>query len=69
MSLLNKLTNQGSTLSDFNGSTPIIPDLQASRLHKTYSINGQPHIEGKPQPSSLDLDGETPPRYLDNLPS
>ena len=69
MGLLNKLTNQGSTLSDFNGSTPQTPDLQASRLHKTYSINGQPNIAGKPQPSNLDLDGETPPRYLDNLPS
>jgi hypothetical protein len=69
MSLLNKLTNQGSTLSGFNGTTPPTPDLQGSQLHNTYSINGQPNIAGKPQPSNLDLDGVTPPKYLDNLPS
>ena len=68
MSLLNKLQTQGSNLSDLDGATLSIPNFATSRLHREYSINGNPNITGKPQPSLLDLDGETPPRYLDNPP-
>ena len=68
MSLLNKLQTQGSNLTDLDGATPTIPVFADSKLHKEYSINGDPNITGKPQPSLLDLDGETPPRYLDNPP-
>lgn len=38
----------------------------ASTLHNQSSINNQPAIEQSP--SNLDLDGLTPPRYLDNPP-
>lgn len=68
MSLLNKLQTQGSNLTDLDGATPTIPVFADSKLHKEYSINGDPNIVGKPQPSLLDLDGETPGRYLDNPP-
>jgi len=68
MSLLNKLQTQGSNLTDLDGATPTIPVFADSKLHKEYSINGDPNITGKPQPSLLDLDGETPARYLDNPP-
>lgn len=69
MSLLNKLQQQGSDLSGLNGGTPAIPNFADSKVHDTYSINGNPSRTGKPAPSNLDLDGITPPKYSDNLPS
>lgn len=75
MALLDKLTNQGSTLSKYNGSQPPKAEagLRTSVLHNEYSVNGTPFIEGKPAPSNLDWDGVTPKitgkyPYLDNLP-
>lgn len=68
MSILNKLQSQGSTLSQYNGTTPSTPNFAGSKLHNTYSLNGDPNVAGKPNPSNLDLN--TPPaKYLDNLPS
>lgn len=70
MGLLDKLRNQGSTLSEFDGNTPTTPvgatDLSA--LHYEYSVNGVPFQPFKPEPSVLDLNGQTPPKYLDNPP-
>ncbi len=72
MGLLNKLTKsgQGSNLSQFDGATP--PNMKGasplSTLQDTYSINGNPPFSNKPAPSQLDLDGLTPPQYLNNLP-
>jgi hypothetical protein len=40
-----------------------------STVHYEYSINGNPNQPGYPQPSQLDLDGVTPPKYLDNPPT
>ena len=70
MSLKNKLTNNGSTLSEFNGATPPKMDgaKDQSKLHNEYSLNGNPNIVNKPSPSGLDLNGVTPPKYSDNLP-
>jgi len=69
MGILNKLQTEGSELSGFNGETPpSAPDLAESTLHKTYSINGNPQMPGLPTPSELDLDGVTPPKYLDTPP-
>jgi hypothetical protein len=70
MGLLTKLTTEGSNLSQFDGTTPPITNLdtQQSTLHYEYSINGNPNLPGYPTPSLLDLNGVTPPQYLDNLP-
>ena len=70
MGLLNKLTTDGSQLSEFDGQTPPPSniDVQGSTLHYQYSINGTPNLTGFPTPSQLDLNGVTPPKYLDNLP-
>ena len=68
MSILNKLTQKGTPLSLGNGATPSTPDFVESKLHDTYSINGIPSLNDKPQPSNLDLNGQTPSKYLDNLP-
>lgn len=70
MGLLNKLTQNGSNLTAFNGATPgNMPGASnSSPLHNQYSINGNPNIQKKPQPSQLDLDGKTPSKYTDNLP-
>lgn len=70
MGLLNMLTQQGSQLSEFDGQTPPPAniDVQGSTLHYQYSINGTPNMVGFPTPSQLDLDGVTPPKYLDNPP-
>ena len=53
------------------GSTPgQIPSANPnSTLHNEYSINGAPvQQQTVPPPSELDLNGVTPPRYLDNPP-
>lgn len=70
MGLLNKLTTDGSQLSQYDGATPPPSniDVQGSTLHYQYSINGTPNMTGFPTPSQLDLNGQTPPQYLDNLP-
>lgn len=71
MGLLNKLQTDGSNLSEFDGATPPPAniDIPGSTLHDTYSINGNPNMPGFPTPSLLDLDGVTPPKYLDNPPN
>jgi len=70
MGLLNKLETDGSQLSQFDGQTPPPSniDVATSTLHYQYSINGTPNMTGFPTPSQLDLNGVTPPKYLDNLP-
>ena len=71
MSLIKKLKEDGSTLSGFNGETPVntIPGgTPDSKLHNAYSINGTPGLPGMPTPSELDINGETPAKYTDNLP-
>jgi hypothetical protein len=89
MGLLDKLTNEGSSVSTLNGITPPINILatQLSKLHADgnapgYSLNGDQvsvvtaqynsYDDGVPNqiplPSFLDLNGATPPKYLDNLP-
>lgn len=64
------LTNQlpNSTLG-IQGQTPAqVPGANPnSTLHNQSSINNNPAIQQ--QPSSLDLDGTTPPKYLDNPPT
>lgn len=66
MSILDKLTQEGSALSKNNGSTPKTPDFSTSKLHNTYSINGDPSLADKPSPSKLDPIKIT--KYMDNLP-
>lgn len=54
-----------------DGATPaLIPSAQpGSTLHNIYSITGTPaQTQTQPAPSALDLDGATPPKYLDNPP-
>jgi hypothetical protein len=70
MGLLDKLTTEGSNLSQFDGQTPPVSntDVSTSKLHYSYSINGNPNLPGYPTPSQLDTNGVTPPKYLDNLP-
>jgi hypothetical protein len=70
MGLLDKLTTDGSQLSQFDGQTPPVSntDVSTSKLHYSYSINGNPNLPGYPTPSQLDTNGVTPPKYSDNLP-
>jgi len=84
MGLKDKLLQQGSNLTAFDGNTPPTNPLatQQSKMHYTYSINGidfssvnsqyQQYLDGVPNilpsPSNLDLNGATPPKYTDNLP-
>ena len=67
MGLRDKLINDGSNLSNLNGSSPSIPDFAISKLHDTYSVDGIPNLNGKPAPSNLD--SGDPVKYLDNLPN
>ena len=78
MGLLNKLQTDGSDLTSFNGTTPPTPigatDQSALHAHGAnpalpgYSLDGNPNQISSPQPSILDLNGITPPKYLDNPP-
>ena len=68
MSILDKLQTDGSVYSKLNGADASKLNFKESKLHDEYSINGDPNINGKPQPSVLDLDGKSPEKYLDNLP-
>jgi hypothetical protein len=70
MGLLDKLTQQGSVLTAYDGATPLnTPGSNpTSKLHYEYSVNGNPFVNGQPNPSTLDLDGKTPSKYLDNPP-
>ena len=72
MALRDKLETAGSNLSISNGNTPGYPDFALSKLHDTYSINGNPSFAQIPPigaPSELDLDGNIPAyNYRDNTP-
>lgn len=58
-----KLGFQGKNLPSY-GSTG-----NKSRLHYTYSLNGDPQVLISPSPSSLDLEGKIPvTNYRDNAP-
>lgn len=83
MGLLDKLQNNGSALTAYNGNTPSINPLatQLSKLHDSYSTTGdnasqvnanfQAYLDGianaLPQPTILDL-STAPSKYTDNLP-
>ena len=75
MSLLNKLQAGDAANQSFNGNTPAPSSFSTSTspLPNTYSINGNPIINdfqsvGGPSPSQLDLNGQTPSQYINNLP-
>jgi hypothetical protein len=83
MGLLNKLQQQGSPLTAYDGTTPSINPLATPQSQlQTYSLNGvdksnvnnayQQYLDGAinnlPQPSQLDLNGVTPPQYISNQP-
>lgn len=55
MGLKDKLFNQGSTLTKYNGATPPKDDA-------IIPLNPDTFV------SQLDLDGKTPSKYTDNLP-
>ena len=57
MGLLDILTTQGSLLSETDGQTPIAYNQQVSVLDPASLVGSQ-----------LDLNGQTPPKYTDNLP-
>lgn len=60
MGLLDKLTTEGSVYTDLDGANGPHPDFKGSKLHDEYSINGDPNVIGKPNPSLLDMDGLVP---------
>ena len=67
MSLLKKVA---SSVFGLKGQTPtkFADTASQSKLHYTYSINGQPPINDR-RPSNLDLDGQTPSNnYKNNAP-
>jgi hypothetical protein len=55
--LYDRLVYGGSSLSQFDGTTPPVTnqDTPQSNLHYEYSINGNPNLQGYPSPSILDL--------------
>lgn len=70
MGILDKLLNQGSELSNLDGATASIPNFSDSKF-----INGDETLDQtnlnlslNPGSSALDLDGESPSKYVNNLP-
>lgn len=68
MGILNKLQSQGSALSKLNGTTPKVPEFAESKVHDTYSINGNPSLTDLPSPSRLSFEAGLGGKYVDNLP-
>jgi hypothetical protein len=80
MGLLDKLQQGGSTLSQFDGTTP--PAYNGASQYQQDLAVSQLDLDGKEPAkydqvsayqkslalSQLDLDGQTPPQYLNNLP-
>lgn len=61
------LGQEKNSIFSQKGLTPDnVSSLQSSKLHKQYSINGNPNLVNKPTPSKLDP--EKINKYLDNLP-
>jgi len=68
MGIKDSFLNNPSGLSLGGITPPTRPGaLRTSTMHNQSSINDNPDIEQ--QPSVLDLDGVTPPKYLDNPPN
>ena len=67
MGLLDKIKQ---TKLGYGGEKPTYraDNTKLSPLHNRYSIDGEPKLMGYPTPSTLDLGGITPKRYLDNPP-
>lgn len=68
---------RNSVLGNGGVTQPQEPQLIASRMHYEYSINDNPHLNGKPRPSGLDeidVNNTSPYRstpgnkYMDNPP-
>ena len=71
MGIKEKLMAGDAGVLAYGGATP--PTMKGAKdnsaLHSTYSINGLPPEKKKPEPSRLDLNGQTPANnYKDNLP-
>lgn len=68
MGLKEKFEQNGSTYGAGQGGDSanlqaerdaIIGDLKNSKLHRFYSIDGDPNMLGKPEPSQLDIPGDS----------
>jgi hypothetical protein len=56
-----------SKLSQGGRTQNNVPELVASKMHNEYSINGNPNVVSKPQPSLLDPQPSLQ-KYTNNLP-
>ena len=69
MGLLNRLLNFGSNLSGLDGATQNVPNFQDSKyIEGDETLNPGNQLDLNPGDSTLDLDGDTPSKYVDNLP-
>mgnify|MGYP000278950986 FL=1 len=66
--MANQILGQEETSTLGNGGTvqPTEAEQIVSKLHYEYSINDNPHLLNKPQPSVLDRTNIV--KYMDNLP-
>ena len=66
MGILSKLQKQGSIFTNLDGTTP-----QGYNTPSSAKVGASINSVLNPQSligSELDLDGKTPPKYVDNLP-
>tara|TARA_R110000796_G_scaffold129826_11_gene245522 strand:+ start:828 stop:1043 length:216 start_codon:yes stop_codon:yes gene_type:complete len=70
MGILDKLLSQGSQLSNLDGATASIPNFADSKFVQGDETLDQSNLNLSINPgkSALDLDGETPSKYVNNLP-
>ena len=64
--ILKNFETDASDLSTGGITQDNLDALRDSKLHDTYSTNGNPNIPGKPDPSVLERLNIT--KYTDNLP-
>lgn len=68
MGLLNKLLTLGSNLSNLDGATPNVPNFTDSKYIQGDETLDPNNLNMNPGDSAFDLNGETPSKYVDNLP-
>jgi len=68
MGLLNKLLTLGSNLSNLDGATPSISNFADSKYIQGNETLNPNNLTMNPGDSAFDLNGQTPSKYVDNLP-
>ena len=69
MGLLDRVLSLGSNFSNLDGATPSVPNFKDSKYIVGDETLNPENLNLNPNDSRLDLDGERPDQYINNLPN